>query len=446
KCPDGSKDENVFDIRQGTAISLLIKKRSNDTPCKVFHSEFWGLREDKYDSLVENDFNSIAWKEIFPKSEFYFFITRDVTLEKIYGKFFKITDIFPIYSVGIVTARDKLTIHWKEEEVYRRIKSFAKMEPEKARIFYNLGPDSKDWKIEWAQRDLIDSGLSKENIVPILYRPFDIRYTYYTGNSMGFHCRPRGEVMKNMIKDNIGLIFHKREELQIPYSHFLITNYIIEHGCLSSKTTCYLTPFFSYSEGLYNDSKNHKPETNIGPKTYVYICQCLNNLKITPEEIFYYIYAVLYSNIYRERYSEFLRIDFPRIPFTSDYELFIEMGRLGQELAGIHLLKSSQLNQTFSSFEVKGDKVVKQVKYVESDKRVYINENQYFSNIDKDIWEYQVGGYQVMEKWLKDRKKRALSLEDIEHYIKIARALQLTLQYQEKIDDLYPVVEENLIS
>ncbi|UCH96039.1 MAG: N-6 DNA methylase, partial [Candidatus Aminicenantes bacterium] len=203
KCPDGSKDENVFDIRQGTAIALFIKKRSNDTPCKVFHSELWGLREDKYDRLVENDFNSIEWKEIFPKSEFYFFIPRDVTLEKIYEKFFKITDIFPTYSVGIVTARDKLTIHWKEEEVYRTINSFAKMEPEKARIFYNLGPDAKDWKIEWSQKDLIDSGLKRENIVPILYRPFDIRYTYYTGNSMGFHCRPRGEVMKNMIKDNI---------------------------------------------------------------------------------------------------------------------------------------------------------------------------------------------------------------------------------------------------
>jgi predicted helicase len=199
-------------------------------------------------------------------------------------------------------------------------------------------------------------------------------------------------------------------------------------------------------KNLFSDSEDKGPRPNIDHKIYNLICQLFKNQKVFPGEIFYYIYAVLYSNIYREKYVEFLRLDFPRIPFTSEYELFIELGKLGQELAEIHLMKSPQLHKTFSRFDVKGDKLVKKVKYVETDKRIYINEKQYFSNIDKDIWEYQIGGYQVMEKWLKDRKKRALSLEDIEHYVKIARALQLTLQYQEKIDDLYPGVEESLIS
>jgi predicted helicase len=448
KCPDGSKDENVFDIRQGVAIALFIKKKKDDLPCKVFHSELWGLREYKYDRLVENDYNSIEWKEIAPKSEFYFFIPRDVTLEKIYEKFFKITDIFPTYSVGIVTARDKLTIHWKEEEVYRMITGFSKMEPEKARIFYNLGADARDWKIELAQKDLIDSGLKKENIVPILYRPFDVRYTYYTGNSMGFHCRPRGEVMKNMIKKNMGLITNRI--VNFDFRHVLCSDLVINDCTVSleTKERSYLFPLYIYHDekGLYKNSNYFGPNPNINQKIYILICKHIGNISVKPEDIFFYIYTVLHSIIYREKYSEFLRVDFPRIPFTSDYELFIELGKLGQELAEIHLMKSPQLNQTFSRFEIEGDKLVKKVKYVETEKNVYINETQYFSNIDKEIWEYQIGGYQVMEKWLKDRKKRILSLEDIEHYIKIARALQLTIQYQGKIDVLYPGVEENLVS
>ena len=171
----------------------------------------------------------------------------------------------------------------------------------------------------------------------------------------------------------------------------------------------------------------------------------MNNKSITPEEIFYYIYAVLYSTIYREKYVEFLRIDFPRIPFTKNYDLFSELAKMGQQLAEIHLMKSRELNQTFSRFEIKGDNLVKKVKYNETEKRVYINDTQYFSNIDEELWEYHVGGYQVLDKWLKDRKKRKLALEDIRHYIRVTRALQLTIQYQEQIDEIYPGVEENLL-
>jgi predicted helicase len=446
KCPDGSKDENVFDIRQGVSIALFIKKRNDDTPCKVFYSELWGLREGKYNTLAENDISSIKWKEISPKSGFYFFKPREEELEKLYNRFFKITDIFPVNSVGIVTARDKLTIHWTPDEAMRTISSFTSMDPEKARAIFNLGPDAKDWKVELAQKDLLESGLKRENIVPILYRPFDTRYTYYTGNSTGFHCRPRDMVMKNMLKKNLGLIFHKREELQTSYSHFLISSCIVEHGCLSSKTTCYFSPFYIHLEGISKNDQENAIDYNIDKKIVNTLCNHLRVPGLKPESIFYYVYSVLYSNYYREKYSELLRIDFPRIPFTSDYDLFSELGTLGKELADIHLMKSAQLNQTFCRFEVPGENVIKKVTYDPSEKRVYIDGQQYFSNIEKETWEYQIGGYQVMEKWLKDRKNRVLSIQDIEHYIKISRALQLTIQYQERIDELYPGVEDSLIS
>ncbi len=446
KCPDGSKDENVFNIRQGVSIALFIKKRNASASCKVFYSELWGLRENKYNTLAENDLRSIEWKEISPKPGFYFFKPREEELEKFYNRFFKITDIFPVNSVGIVTARDKLTIHWTPGEVMRTISSFTSMDPGKARTIFNLGPDARDWKVEFAQKDLLESGLKRENIVPILYRPFDTRYTYYTGNSTGFHCRPRDKVMKNMLKKNLGLIFHKREELQTSYSHFLISSCIVEHGCLSSKTTCYLSPFYIHLGGISKNDRENAIDYNIDKKIVNTVCKQLKVPGLEPESIFYYVYSVLYSNYYREKYSELLRIDFPRIPFTSDYDLFLELGTLGKELANLHLMKSSQLNQTFSRFEVPGENVIKKVTYNPSEKRVYIDGKQYFSNIEKETWEYQIGGYQVMEKWLKDRKNRVLSIQDIVHYIKISCALQLTIQYQERIDELYPGVEGSLVS
>jgi predicted helicase len=211
-----------------------------------------------------------------------------------------------------------------------------------------------------------------------------------------------------------------------------------------------LFPLYLYPETDKRDLFSDLPENgtrkpNIAEKVYNLLRVKLNRRDITPEDIFYYIYAVLYSNVYREKYNGFLRIDFPRIPFTSDYDLFIQLGKLGEQLAAIHLMKSPELDHTFSKFEISGDAVVKKVTYIQKEKKVYINHTQYFSSIDKEIWEYHIGGYQVMAKWLKDRKKHPLSLEDIRHYIKIARALQLTLQYQDKIDKLYPGVEKNLI-
>jgi predicted helicase len=331
------------------------------------------------------------------------------------------------------------------------------MDEEKARIVYNLGKDSNDWIIKSAQADLIESGVAEKKIVPILYRPFDIRYTYYTGRSGGFHCRPRPEVMINMLYPNVSIITRRQMLPDKECNYFFCSDGIVSDGIIRSdnRGSESIFPLYIYPDNGKKDLFNHKQENqarhpNISDKILQHIKtsfmkQDKQNVIVTPEEIFYYIYGVLYSNIYRERYAEFLRIDFPRVPFTHDYELFIEIGHLGHRLAEIHLLKSKELEQTFSRFEKSGDKAVKKVVYEAENQRVYINAEQYFSNIDKEIWEYQVGGYQVMQKWLKDRKGRTLTLEEIRHYIKIAKALQLTIQYQQQIDALYSKIEENLL-
>ena len=203
KAPDGSKDENVFDIQQGVAIALFVKRKQS-TPSKILmHSEIWGAREQKYEWLIKHELKKTDWSELKPVSPFYLFVPRDERLNKRFQSYPSIPAIFPVNSVGIVTARDHLTIHWTSQQVWTTVLNFASLDPEIARQAYQLGNDARDWKVKLAQEDLKKSGPTKGNIVPILYRPFDIRFTYYTGKSKGFHCMPRGEVMRHMLQPNL---------------------------------------------------------------------------------------------------------------------------------------------------------------------------------------------------------------------------------------------------
>ena len=163
----------------------------------------------------------------------------------------------------------------------------------------------------------------------------------------------------------------------------------------------------------------------------------------TPEEIFYYVYGILYSNTYRKKYAEFLKIDFPRIPFTKDRSLFLKIGELGKQLVDLHLLKFPEPEKPVARFQGEGDGKVEKPVYKEKEKRVYINGTQYFEGIEKEVWTYQVGGYQVMDKWLKDRKGALLSHKDIVHYCKIASSLQKTIELQSSLDALYPASEKD---
>jgi len=462
RCPDGSIDENVFDIRQGVAISLFIKKKNAGVDCKVFYADLWGLREDKYEQLGGNNINTVKWTRIFPTSEFYLFTPATAketqTRTYMYQRFYKVTDIFPVHSVGIVTARDKLTIKDSEEEVYTTAANFSRLDETTARLNFRLGDDTRDWQVKEAQKDIRESGLDRNKIVPILYRPFDIRYTYYTGKSRGFLCMPRPEVMRYMLQENIGLIT-VRQAAEGVFNHCLAADTIVESRVTTSnKGIAYIFPLYIYlypgknKRGLFTQvlSQESMPnQPNIHPDIFNLFRQIAGFDPLpSPEQIFYYIYAVLFSTIYRETYAEHLRIDFPRVPFTSDYDLFSQVGQLGRQLAAIHLMKSPELGYTFSKFPVSGDNLVKCPLFKPSlgeDGRVYINDLQYFSHISSEVWGYEICGYQVMDKWLKFRKGKILNYKDMEYYIKIARCLQLTLQYQQEIDRLYPAIEKSLI-
>lgn len=460
-CPDGSPDKNVFDIRQGVAIAFFIKRGGKTkSDAVVRHAEIYGLREGKYDWLNDHDREHTKWQELKPSSPFYLFVSRDETFGTVYQEFPSVRDILPVSVVGLYTARDGLTIHWSAEEVWKTINLFSRMDPELARQGYALGKDSDDWKVVLAQKDLLDSGPTREKIAQILYRPFDVRHTYYTGRSRGFICRPRPEVMQHMLAgDNLALITPKRVEHVGTWQHAFTTDAITEHVVVSLKTIDYHFPLYLYpgqnrpertksgigryaSMVLFESRDLYRARTpNLNPSVVAALTTAYGEAP-TPEEIFHYIYAVLYAPTYRVKYAPFLRMDFPRIPFTADARLFRELAALGERLVGLHLLKSPELDPPTCRFEGEGDGRVGKdrktgLRYDAAARRVYVNAAQHFAPVPEDVWTYQVGGYQVCEKWLKDRKGRRLELDDIRTYCRLVTALGRTIETQSEIDALY---------
>ena len=452
KCSDGSKDENVFDIQQGVAIALFIKKKGIKK--KISHSELWGIREDKYNWLNKHDVKTTKWKTIKPKSEFYLFIPRDEGLLKQYETYPKITDIFPVNSVGIVTSRDNFVIDFDRNALKRRIMQFRdkKMPDEIIRQAYNL-KDKPNWKLKDVREDIMKDDDWEQAITEILYRPFDKQWIFYHDAVIE---RSRKEVMQHMMRENLGLVA-VRQVAEGIFDHVFVSNSIVESRVtLSNKGIAFLFPLFLYKKkdnpkkrSLSNIMLLFEPEAEYGVKKPNLSPVLLEKLSKAfkkeplPEEIFYFIYAVLYSNIYRTKYAEFLKIDFPRIPFTNDYKLFKKMSDYGERLVELHLLKSSELDTPIAKFQGKGNDKVEKLRYEKG--KLYINNDQYFEGIPSEVWEYQVGGYQVCDKWLKDRKGRPLSVEDTKHYCKVVTALKKTIDVQAKIGSTYPEIEKEII-
>ncbi len=447
KCPDGSKDENVFDIQQGVAIGLFVKRKAdkkNET--SVYHSELWGQREDKYDWLLKNDVKTTNWQELNPHSEFYLFIPRDEKRLKQYQTYLKITDIFPVNSVGIVTARDSFVIDFDETVLKRRIAQFKdkKMPDKLIQQTYGL-KDKTNWILKDAREDVMKDDNWERSITKILYRPFDEQWIFYHDAVIE---RSRKEVMQHMMQENLGLITARQMDKSGIQPVFVANSIIDAHSITSVVSISNLFPLYQYpdkdKENLFSfKDKQDQRQPNIDPHIFKTLSEAYK--QPTPEQILYYIYAVLYSNTYRSKYAEFLKIDFPRIPFTRDYKLFKTMSEYGNRLVDLHLLKSPELDPPVARFQGKGDNRVHKLRYDNKAKLLYINETQFFEGIIPEVFEYQVGGYRVCDKWLKDRKDRTLSLDEIQTYCRIVTALQKTIEIQKAIDEVYEKAEQAII-
>jgi len=442
--PDGGKDENVFDIRQGVAIALFIKNKTSKEP-KVYHLDKYGLREEKYEWLDRQDFKEENYEKINPQSPYYFFVKRDTEKIKQYLEWKQINEIFPVNSVGIVTSRDNFVISYDKRELQNRMLQFQNLSQPDEIISqaYNL-KDKTNWKIKNARQEISKITNLNENIKEILYRPFDERYIFYH-KAMIERMRP--EVMRHMLEENIGLLTC-RQISSNNWMHALVSENIIDDSLVSNRTKerTYIYPLYLYPEkskkDLFNQHQTER-EPNI-PTTIFEKLQSVYGQKPTPEEILYYIYGVFYSNIYRETYAEFLKIDFPRVPFTADYNVFKKLGELGKELADLHLLKSPALDPPVARYQGGGtnDRIEK-ITYKEDEQRIYINKDKYFEGVAPEVWNYHIGGYQVLHKYLKDRKGR--DMDDTPRYCRIATALSKTIEIQKKIDEIYPEVEKELV-
>lgn len=428
--PDGSPDKNVFDIQQGVSIIIALKMaQAKKGLAAVYHSDLWGDRQSKYDRLNEKSIKSTNWKKLKPSKDQYLFVPRNDKLYEEYENFFSVDKLFISKATGIVTARDALTIHERKEDLIRTIKDFSALEVEEARSKYGLGKDVQDWSVSWAQEDLKKTNLNESLIKPILYRLFDKRWTYYSGNSNGFHCRPRSELMQHFHKgENIGLITARSNKSGRP-DHFFVSKYMSEAKTGENSTQSIIIPLYKYEATM---EKLETKTPNLDPKMYAQIQNVVP--KVTPESLFDYIYAVLHSPSYRTRYAEFLKSDFPRIPYPSDDKTFHTLAEKGAVLRGLHLMESDGLNDLITTYPESGENEVIKPRYENG--KVWINEMQYFGGVPSIAWEFYIGGYQPAQKWLKDRKGRTLSVDDIMHYQRIIVALTNTDRIMKEIDEI----------
>ncbi len=453
--PEGGKDENVFDIRQGVAIILLVKN-VKQKQAKIFHHDLFGLRKEKYEWLNAHKFSEKNYSQINPQTPYYFLIKRDTGKIKRYLRWPNINDIFLLNSVGIVTSRDQFAIDFSEHELLNKIMQFRNLSQTDeiiAQAFYLK--NKSNWKIHEARKKLNELDDWKDHFKEILYRPFDTRFIYYHPSIIE---RMRYEVMRHFENRNIGLAVGRQGQvvgLEYPWNLIFISNEIADLN-LFYRGGELIFPLYIYPEKkkrntksggtmmmVFDNTETYGKKPNIAPAVLDKLAVAYGTTP-SPEDILYYIYGVFYSNIYRETYAEFLKIDFPRVPFTSNYELFKSIGKFGKKLVDLHLLEKSAVDPPVAKYpQISGNDTIDKIRYVENEQRIYINKDKYFEGISPAIWNYRIGGYQVLHKYLKDRKGR--KMDDVQHYCRIVTALSKTIEIQGKIDEMYPYIEEGII-
>ncbi len=456
--PDDRPDQNVFDVQQGVAISLLVKNNQKKTEyAKVSHAQLWGKREDKYQWLVEQDVSTTEWTELKPQSPFYLFVPQDVQLLEEYEQGWKVTEMMPVNVLGFQTHRDHFAIAFEKETIEKRIEDMRDLEITDTEFSetYKLH-DNRDWKLSQVRRILQDRDNWKKNIVSCLYRPFDLRYCYFSEIAMDY---PRRDLQNHVDERTNLCLLVPRQTSIVGWRHVGVTNEIAESCVLSTKTKegNYVFPLYLYptkTDEFINGNGNgsHKPKPARKPNfSDKFIKDVENRLAlqfitegqgdfqstVSAIDIFHYMYAIFHAPSYRQRYREFLKMDFPRLPLIGDKALFQQLALLGAKLVKIHLMEEDEIESN-CGFPERGDNQIEKITYKENLERVYINQTQYFDNVKPTVWQFQIGGYQVCQKWLKDRKGRILSYDDCEYYLYILAALKKTIGLMMEIDEILP--------
>ncbi len=436
-CPDGGKDENVFDIMQGVSINILVKKGtgSKKEQAVVRHYDLYGTREYKYAILNNSNLSTIPWNILSPVKPYYFFVPKDFSLQDEYDKGFKVDNLMKIYVSGFQTKRDAITIQQKEKDLQTILRNFEELDIETLKRLYDTD-DGRDWTVSSAKDDVRSH---KGRILPVLYRIFDVRYSYFSKKTKGFMAYPRYDLMRNFLEPNLGLCL-VRINRDFASTYF-ITDKVTDQTLLSPKDNDYVFPLYLYPEEGSIDTERR---ANLDEAIWAKINDSIGH-NTTPEDIFDYIYGVLHSPAYRAKYKEFLKVDFPRIPYPKNADEFEHFRSCGNQLRELHLMHNVPASTV--SFDQAGSGIVEQIKWMgnlddESAGSVWINDQQYFANVPVDAWNFYIGGYQPAQKWLKDRKGRALTFDDVAHYQRIIAVLNETKRIMDTIDDPTAQVEE----
>ncbi|EJO3357383.1 DNA methyltransferase [Campylobacter jejuni] len=411
KAPDGSKDDNVFDIMQGVSINIFIKQNSKAKNTNIYYHDLYGKRKDKYEFLYENDLNSIKWTLVKNNEPFYLFLPQNNDLLEEYNKGISVKDIFMLSSVGIASSKDAILISTNNKKLEQQVYNF-----------YNE--------------------FDKKYIKEIAYKPFDTQKIYYDIKKVE---RPRIDIMEHFLGyENIGLIYDRGTNLKEISNLFISSKVIDKHlvGANSYVSPLYLYPTTRSKKFLKKENPNFNEENftskieNFKESFRTFIDE-LYKEKFSPQNILGYIYAVLFHKIYREKYLDFLKIDFPKIPFTKDKNTFKNLSKLGLKLVNLHLLKNDELDfnvgeALFKDIKNKNFKIQK-IKYNKDVKELFINESLYFNKVSPEIYEFKIGGYAVLDKYLKSHKEEDI---DHKHFTLIIQTLDETLKIQDEISKI----------
>jgi len=461
RTPEGGADENVFDIQQGVAIGVFVKNTLNppaDGSAQVHYADLWGKRAEKYAALGQLSLDSVSWETFTPQAPFYLFSPQNLDLKGEYDRGWRIADIMPKTLLGSNSHRDDFAIAFDKNTAQSRINDLANTLLDDVWIREKYGlKDNRDWKLNNARSKVT----SVTQPFQCLYRPFDTRFMLYGDYAFDY---PRQEINDHLLYPNFALISTKQTKED--FSVFATNNPVGQHKLATPYDGSYVSPLY-----LYPDPKNPQL-TNISDwqtekdgripnlsRVFVkafaeklglaFLSDGKGDLTTTfaPEDIFHYAYAVFHSRDYRSRYAEFLKIDFPRLPLTSDKALFAQLCGIGEKLVNYHLMRGAEGWKLITRYDVKGTHQVeaKHPSYKPQNTtdglmpettngRVYINKTQYFDGVQQSVWEFKVGGYQVLEKWLKDRRGRTLTGDEIEHYQQIVVALTETIRLMDVID------------
>ncbi|MGL2565542.1 type ISP restriction/modification enzyme [Helicobacter pylori] len=433
KTPQGTKDENVFNIMQGVSINLFVKK-VQATKQKICYYDVYGERAEKYAFLAQNDLNSIEWLEFTPREPFYLLLPLKTPLLDEYEQGFSVQDMFQVGGTGICSKRDHVVFHKDKESLLKLLKDFSTLEPSELRRKYDIGDDSRDWRLNNAIRE-VETNIKRleEYIVLCQYRPFDYRWTYYTSNSRTFLAYPVYDVFKHMLppptnpktpnqtRKNVALITSRRfcqsQKSGVGFVSNKISN-LRTWTCPGMEGGDYVNPLYHNP----NYTENFTPEfRSFIDKHYSH--------SFEPLEVLGYIYALLYSPNYRKRYEEFLKADYPKILFTNNKDLFRALSLLGIELIGLHVLNKESLNHSFeklkdatigeSCYKEAHDRIIKKPSHNEPEQRLYINHSAYFRGVSEEIYNYMIGGYGVLDKYLKSHKNESCNFDHVSNIIKI---------------------------